>query len=202
MTEEEYENSVMLWQFSRIVHTILHSSDISYLQENLEQPVPSWSAFNALCSKEDIQQKHVGFLPVIPYPVTQHATVYTALLNFNNILYQLDQNYLPVACDEGVYAIAREVELSNPDKFENIVLDLGAFHIAKILLGDEGDEMSFNCISVQNGIQKNHPEIYCLSIEEADFRMMIHSKHASQHGFTKIVLVSADTDIIVLALFH
>ena len=68
--------------------------------------------------------------------------------------------------------------------------------------GDEEDEISFNCTSVQNGIQVNHTEINCLSVEEADFRMMIHSKHASPNGFTRFVLVNADTDIMVLALFH
>ena len=52
-------------------------------------------------------------------------------------------------------------------------------HTFSAFSGDEDDEMSFNCTSVHNGIQVNHPEIYCLSIEEADFRMMIHSKHAS-----------------------
>ena len=132
--KKQYEKLDMLWQFSRIAQTIRDSSEISNPEENLEQPVPSWSAFNALCSKEDLLVKQVGFLPVIPYPVTKHATVYTALLNFNSILEQLDQNYLPVACDEGVYAIAREIQLVNQEKFKNIVLLLGAFHMAKILL--------------------------------------------------------------------
>lgn len=47
---------------------------------------------------------------------------------------QLVQNHLPVACDEYVYAIAREVHFSNPDKFENFVLILGTFHMENILL--------------------------------------------------------------------
>lgn len=41
-----------------------------------------------------------------------------------------------------------------------------------------------------------------MSVEEADFRMMIHAKHASQHCFTKIALASAGTDVMVLALSH
>ena len=32
-----------------------------------------------------------GFLPFIPYPVTEHATVYTALKNFIKVLQQLEQ---------------------------------------------------------------------------------------------------------------
>lgn len=75
-------------------------------------------------------------------------------------------------------------------------------HTFSAFYGDEEDKISFNCTSVQNGKPVNHPEINCLSVEEADFRMLIHSKHACQCGFTKIVLVSADTDIMVLALFH
>lgn len=41
-----------------------------------------------------------------------------------------------------------------------------------------------------------------MPVKEADFSMMIHAKHASQHGFTKSVLASVDTDVMVLALFQ
>ena len=75
-------------------------------------------------------------------------------------------------------------------------------HTFSAFFNNQEEEMSFNCTSVQNGRQVKHRKINCLSVEEADFRMMIHAKHASQHGFTKIVLVSADTDVMVLALFH
>ena len=46
-----------------------------------------------------------GFLSLIPYPVTEHATVYTAMKNFIKVLQQLDQKALPIFCDEGVYRI-------------------------------------------------------------------------------------------------
>lgn len=62
-------------------------------------------------------EKQVESLPVIPYPVTQHATGYAALLNFNNILDQLDQSFIPVSCDESAYAIAREISQFNPDNY-------------------------------------------------------------------------------------
>lgn len=93
----------MFYQFLRIAQPLSEIScvvtdyELSTPEENHEQLVPSWSAFNSLCSEEDLQQKQVGSLPVIPNPVNQHATVYTALLNFNSILDQLGQNYLPVA---------------------------------------------------------------------------------------------------------
>ncbi len=85
-----------LLQFSRTAHTILLRPKISKPDENLEQPVLSQTAFIALNSKEDLQQEQLEFLPVFLYPITQHATFYAELLNFNSILNQLNQKYLPV----------------------------------------------------------------------------------------------------------
>ena len=97
--------------------------------------MPSWNAFNSVITEECIPQKIVGFLPVLPYPVTQHSTVYTALKNFQNVLQQLNQqHHLPIFCDEGVYQIAKEIQLLRPDEFKNIVLCLGPFHMIKIAL--------------------------------------------------------------------
>lgn len=103
-----------------------------------EQQMPSWSAFNSLVTHEDVPQKIIGFLPVLPYPVTEYATVYTALKNFQDILSQLDQSHLPITCDEGVYHIAREIIMHNPDEFSNLVLCLGSFHLIKVVMGAIG----------------------------------------------------------------
>ena len=101
--------------------------------------MPSWSAFNSLITTENLPVKIVGLLPVLPYPVTEHATVYTALKNFQEILGKLSkQAHLPVACDEGVYQIAHQITMQNPQEFENIVLVLGSFHLAKVLMGAIG----------------------------------------------------------------
>jgi len=58
---------------------------------------------------EDVPLKRVGFLPVLPYPVTQYDTVYTTMKNLRGILEYLDQPKLSVTCDEGVYRITREI---------------------------------------------------------------------------------------------
>ena len=86
---------------------------------------------NSLVSKENVPEMIVGFIPVIPFPVTEYQTVYTALKNFQDILKQLDQTHLPVACDEGVYHIARSITMESPREFENIVLVLGGFHMVQ-----------------------------------------------------------------------
>ena len=103
-----------------------------------DQTMPAWRETNAVLSEKDISKKKVGFLPVLPYPVTQYDTVYTALINFKGILQHLDQPKLPVTCDEGVYHIAREIQLIRPEEFQDIVLCMRSFHMAKVVLGCVG----------------------------------------------------------------
>ena len=73
----------------------------------------------------------VAFLPFLPYPVTETSTVYTAMLNFERLLDQLEQKTLPIFCDEGVFRIVLNIYLKCPDKFEGLVPMLGGFHMAK-----------------------------------------------------------------------
>ena len=68
----------------------------------------------SLVIDEDLTQKIIGFLPVLPYPVTDYTVVYTALKNFQDILSQLDQSHLPITCDEGVCHIAIAIIMNNP----------------------------------------------------------------------------------------
>ena len=58
---------------------------------------------HALLSKADVKLKVVGYLPVFPYPITKHESVYSLLINLNSIAISLEQDVLPFVCDEGVY---------------------------------------------------------------------------------------------------
>ena len=69
----------------------------------IDPKVPPWAGIHALLSDKQLSLKNVGFLPIIPNPVTRHDTVFTCLRNFSSICSNLDQEVLPVACDEGVY---------------------------------------------------------------------------------------------------
>ena len=89
----------------------------------------------SLVTDEDLTQKIIGFLPVLPYPVTEYTVVYTALKNFQDILSQLDQSHLPITCDEGVYHIARAIIMNNPTEFSNLVLCLRSFHLIMGAIG-------------------------------------------------------------------
>ena len=128
--------------------------------------MPSWSSFNSVISDRKRKIQQVGFLPIlphpvtkyetvytslinfhiqlqnvytlIPHPVTKYETVYTSLINFKNVLNQLTQCQIAVFCDEGVYHIT----LQRPDEFSGIVLCLGSFHMIKAFLASIGKYLS------------------------------------------------------------
>ena len=74
--------------------------------------MPSWASIRSLISKSNVPIMQVGFLPMIPHPVTEHSTVYTAMNDFLKVLPQLDQRSVPVFC-------------------KPLVPCLGGFHMAK-----------------------------------------------------------------------
>ena len=116
----------MAWSLTRLDLAGVKVQPISDMQS-----LPSWSAFNSVISDKEVPKIAVGFLTVLPHPVTQFSTVYTAFSNFQDILSQLKQINMAVFCDEGLYKIAREIMLYNPTSFKNIVLCVGSFHMAK-----------------------------------------------------------------------
>ena len=56
------------------------------------------------------------------------------MINFQDALKQKGDTYGALWADEGVYHIAKEIQLMKPDQFNNIFLGLGGFHMEKIVL--------------------------------------------------------------------
>ena len=64
-------------------------------------------------------------------------------------------DYGPLWCDEGVYSIAKELQLLNRNQFENIFLGLGGFHMEKVLIACCGlyiENMGMENVFVENEI--------------------------------------------------
>lgn len=133
LTAEQYQNDLQIDDFAWFLCRMSILDEKIELQ-NEKQYFPTWSLFNSIITSDQRVKQIVGFLPILPHPVTEYPTVYTALCNFKNILEQLNQKNLPVACDEGVYRIARHIILKNKEEFKDITLFLGNFHIIKLLL--------------------------------------------------------------------
>ena len=95
-----------------------------------------------LGTDESIPVKNIAFLPVLPYPVTMYATVYSAMRNFVDVCSQLLQTEIPMYCDEGVYCIVREIQFMRPEEFVSLVPVLGTFHMVKAVLKCIGKYLS------------------------------------------------------------
>ena len=93
-----------------------------------------WSGIHALITTVNVPLIRVGFLPVIPSSVTEYATVRKALTKFQASQQQLNQDTMPIVCDEGVYQIVVDIVMNEPDTFDNLFPMLGMFHFAKVLL--------------------------------------------------------------------
>ena len=109
---------------------------IGAFEEDLQSQVPTWAGIHSLTSKKgtNIVKKEIGFLPFIMHPITEIETVYTCILNFRKIASNLEQKFLPVACDEGVYHLVTKIYLDRPELFDNVFFMLGSFHTAKTAL--------------------------------------------------------------------
>ena len=130
--EMESTNQFLLWSVTRYSS----STNVS-IHSTCEKPnIHSFTATKSLllAKPERCIKSRVAFTPIIPYPATYFDTIYTCMVNFQDVLSQKDLESGPLWCDEGVYRIAKELQLINPDKFGNIFLDLGGFHLEKVII--------------------------------------------------------------------
>lgn len=121
------------WSIARL-NLDVNDNQVASIIYPPSQCMPSWSAANAIWTDENVPLKQVAFLPVLPYPVTSYAAVYTQMKNLVMVCSQLVQDKLPIYADEKVYCMAKEIQLFRPVEFNSLVLCLGTFHTTKTLL--------------------------------------------------------------------
>ena len=100
LTEPKCDNITKIdtaWVLARLDLSMIENGAVSLLPQ--EQVIPEWAAFNSFVAKTNKKVQKVGFLPVLPHPVTKYETVYKSLNNFLNILKQLRQNNIAIFCD-------------------------------------------------------------------------------------------------------
>ena len=96
--------------------------------------IPSWSAFNSLITEIHIPKTLSACVPILPHPATSQASIFSTLINFQDAMSQVSQSCGALWSDEGVYHIAKELQLLFPTEFDNIFLGMGSFHSAKIVI--------------------------------------------------------------------
>ena len=100
----------------------------------LVKGIPSFSAVSSLLNDTTVTPTNIAFTRILPYPATDYDSIDTTMINFQDVLRQKEQSSGALWCDEGVYRIAKELQLLNSYMFDNIFIGLGGFHTEKILL--------------------------------------------------------------------
>ena len=96
----------------------------------------------------------MAFTPISPHSAIFHA-IYTCMKNSQDVLQQRNQRCGALWRDEGVYHVAKELQLLKPTELGNIFIGLGGFHLEKVLLGVVGqflEKIGVRDIFVQNEI--------------------------------------------------
>lgn len=98
--------------------------------------MPTWGGFHAPLSTGTVPLMRVGFMPVIPSPFTDCATMHKGLQNLQSILRQLNPSQLliPVFCDKGIFHTVADITMAQLNEFSDIHGMMGIFHWMKILL--------------------------------------------------------------------
>ena len=84
--------------------------------------MPSFTATNSVLIHKHCPLTRIGFTPIIPYLATEYNAINTCMRNFQDVFSQNGLEYGPLWCSEGVYRIAKELQLLNPEGFGNIFL--------------------------------------------------------------------------------
>lgn len=108
-------------------------------------PLPSQTAVKSklLAAKQRKPRKTAkSFYPILGYPATEMDSIYTSMVNFKDILSQRGETNGVIWCDEGVYCIAKEIQMLKPDEFGMLFIGMGPFHWSKIVMGAIGKWLS------------------------------------------------------------
>ena len=113
-----------LWMVNRFSKRAMHENDY----------VPGFTAARSTFVNCNFHPTTTVLTPILPYPATTYDAVLTTMINFQDALKQKGDTYGALWADEGVYRIAKEIQLVKPDEFSNVFLGLGGFHMEKIVL--------------------------------------------------------------------
>lgn len=124
--------------------------------EQRQQSVPGWTAFNVLVQKDRVpQQSNISYCQPIDASPTDMDTVYTILKNSLAMADELNQHDCPVVCDLAIYAKIMQVIWANRLEFSRIVPRLGTFHIIASFLsviGKRYGEAGLDAMLVESGV--------------------------------------------------
>ena len=120
--------------------------------DNTNQSVSSWMGFNIL-TRDKIEVPHnvIVYMPIIN---AQISTVFENVNQISKIIEVLGLAEVPWVLDQALYAKAAEI-IWKHDKFQPIILRMGAFHTICNLLGIIGqcfEDAGVRNLAIESGI--------------------------------------------------
>ena len=73
--------------------------------------IPSFIAANSMLAINTKPITRLAFTPIIPHPAMEYGAIFTAMVNFQDPLQQRVMPCGPISSDEGVYRLAKELQL-------------------------------------------------------------------------------------------
>ena len=120
------------------------------------QQVMGWTGFNIVIRKDlTVRKDKIGYLPTINAPATEMTTVHEILRQSVLICNNLGLSKIVVMFDQAIYAKTVEIIWKHPDKFKDVILRMGAFHIMCNLVSIIGklfQDSGFKGIVIEAGI--------------------------------------------------
>ena len=109
--ENESVNQFLLWSLSRFSN----SGNMSIHSTCAKPGIHSFTATKSLllASPKNCSKTRIAFTPIILYPATDFDTIYTCLINFQDVLLKKGVESGPLWYDEGVHCIAKELQWLN-----------------------------------------------------------------------------------------
>ena len=97
---------------------------------NLSFQIPSWTGFNInLSNKNLVIRSNIGYLDCLDAPATSMSTVYYMMERALGIKDQLKLKSIVCVYDQAIYAKAYQIKCKEHDKFQDLFLMMGTFHI-------------------------------------------------------------------------
>ncbi|KMQ91148.1 hypothetical protein RF55_9017 [Lasius niger] len=96
---------------------------------SLIKSTPMWTGFNSTITSDNSERQIVDYLPQINLSPTSYSVVHETLVCAQKIAKECNQPQIIVSYDLAIAKMAMQMKMTETPKFDNIFINLGAFHI-------------------------------------------------------------------------
>ena len=116
------------------------STDLLDLTSEMEPA--TWKEFHKKFIEQSSVQTTIGYGPFVPKPPTTPNVVMESVDDFMAVSKYLGLNYCVLTCDQAIYEICHALQKKFTEKYKNVILRMGGFHILMNFWGAIGRLMS------------------------------------------------------------